>query len=227
MSQTRERLPAQVAAGSPGAGGSEGSVSSGRPAGAARPPGRPRSERADKAIVEATVDLLAEEGGVAGVSIEAVAARAGVGKTTIYRRWPNKEALIIDALAALKEPFPAPVGASVREDLIAIAQAFVSNKTDKKRLDCYWSIMGGAERYPELMARFTREVIEPRRDVIRTVLRRGVTAGELRPDLDVETALWLIMGALAQRARAFGAGPVPDDFAARVVDALMTGIAAR
>ena len=65
----------------------------------ARPPGRPRSERAARAIIDATIDLLAEEGGVAGVSIEAVAARAGVGKTTIYRRWPNKEALIIDALA--------------------------------------------------------------------------------------------------------------------------------
>ncbi|MFB9834439.1 TetR/AcrR family transcriptional regulator [Actinoallomurus acaciae] len=218
MNQTRERPPAQVAEASPGAGGSES---------AGRRPGRPRSERADKAIVEATVDLLAEEGGVAGVSIEAVAARAGVGKTTIYRRWPNKEALIIDALAALKEPFPPPVGESVRDDLIAIAQAFVSNKTDKKRLDCYWSILGGAERYPELMGRFTREVIEPRRDVIRMVLRRGVASGELRADLDVETTLWLIMGTMAQRTRAFGVGPVPDDFATRVVDALMTGIAGR
>jgi AcrR family transcriptional regulator len=222
MSQTRERPPAQVAAESPAAGGSAGST--GR---ATRPPGRPRSERADKAIIEAAVDLLAEEGGVAGVSIEAVAARAGVGKTTIYRRWPNKEALIIDALAALKKPFPALVGESVRDDLIAIAEAFVSDKTDRKRLDCYWSIMGGAERYPDLMARFTREVVEPRRDVIRAVLRRGVASGELRADLDVETALWLVMGALVQRARAFGAGPVPDDFATRVVDALMAGIAAR
>src|SRR5437764_14075432 len=100
---------------------------------AARPPGRPRSERADKAIVDATLDLLAEEGGVTGVSIEAVAARAGVGKTTIYRRWPNKEALIIDALAALKEPFPVPRGDSARDDLVALAHAFVSDRSDKKR----------------------------------------------------------------------------------------------
>jgi AcrR family transcriptional regulator len=191
-----------------------------------RAPGRPRSERAAKAIIEATLDLLAEEGGVAGVSIEAVASRAGVGKTTIYRRWPNKEALIIDALAALKEPFPTPVGASVRDDLIAIARAFVADKADKKRLACYWSITGGAERYPDLITRFSREVIEPRRDVIRVVLRRGIASGELRPDLDVEVTLWLIMGALAQRARAFGAGPVPEDFPDRVIDALMTGLAA-
>src|SRR4051812_38737959 len=100
---------------------------------AARPPGRPRSERADKAIVDATLALLVEEGGVSGVSIEAVAARAGVGKTTIYRRWPNKEALIIDALAALREPIVEPRGQSVREDLITWARAFIADKTEKKR----------------------------------------------------------------------------------------------
>jgi AcrR family transcriptional regulator len=194
---------------------------------AARPPGRPRSERADKAIIEATLDLLAEEGGVAGVSIEAVAARAGVGKTTIYRRWPNKEALIIDALAALKAPFPEPRGASVRDDLVALARAFVADKTDKKRVDCYWSVLNSSERYPELMARFTREIIEPRRECMRQVLRRGVATGELRPDLDVELALWLFTGSMAHRARSSGTDPVPDDFAERVVDALLAGLAPR
>src|SRR3954469_15882051 len=89
---------------------------------AARPPGRPRSERADKAIIEATLALLVEEGGVGGVTIEAVAARAAVGKTTIYRRWSNKEALIIDALASLKEPEPELGGASARDDLVALAR---------------------------------------------------------------------------------------------------------
>jgi AcrR family transcriptional regulator len=191
----------------------------------ARGRGRPRSERADRAILDATLRMVGEHG-VAGTTIEGVAAEAGVGKTTIYRRWPNKEALIIDALAALKEPFPAPVGESIRADLVAIARAFLTDKTDQKRLDCYWSIMNGAARYPDLIARFTREVIEPRRDVIRQVLRRGMTSGELRPDLDVEVTLWLLMGALAQRARAFGAGPIPDDFPAKVIDTLMTGIAA-
>lgn len=194
---------------------------------AARPPGRPRSERADKAIIDATLALLAEEGGVRGVSIEAVAARAGVGKTTIYRRWPNKEALIIDALAALKEPFPQPRGESVRDDLVAMARAFMSDKTDKKRLDCYWSILGGAERYPELIDRFTQEIIEPRREAIRQVLRRGVATGELRADLDVELTLWLILGAVAQRARSHGIGPIPADFPDRVVATVMAGITPR
>src|SRR3954462_5033445 len=124
----------------------------------ARPPGRPRSERAAKAIIDATLDLLAEEGGVAGVSIEAVAARAGVGKTTIYRRWPNKEALIVDALAALKTPLPVPAGRSVREDLIALTLAMRSTREDR-RFDCVWNIIGSWHKHPELARKLRRDVI--------------------------------------------------------------------
>lgn len=192
-----------------------------------RPPGRPRSERADRAIIDATIALLAEEGGVAGVSIEAVAARAGVGKTTIYRRWPHKEALIVDALASLKEPIPELSGGSAREDLRAVARAFMTDKSDRKRLDCYWAIMSESEKFPQLVERFVREIIEPRREVMREVLRRGIAARELRADLDVEVTLWLIMGAIAQRTRALGAEPIPADFVDRVIDAVLSGIAAR
>ena len=81
---------------------------------APRSPGRPRSVRADEAIVAATLDLLAEGMSVDVLSIEAIAARAGVGKATIYRRWPNKEALLIDAVAAMKGPLPEPTRPSSR-----------------------------------------------------------------------------------------------------------------
>ena len=74
-------------------------------AGASRRPGRPRSEEADRAIIDAALDLFAESG-AGGLCIEAVAARAGVGKSTIYRRWPGKEDLLVDALATLKARCP-------------------------------------------------------------------------------------------------------------------------
>src|SRR5438552_17303325 len=106
-----------------------------------RAPGRPRSERAEKAIIDATLDLLVEEAGVAGLSIEAIAGRAGVGKTTIYRRWPNKEALIIDALASLKRPLPPVPGRSVREDLVVMARAVVPS--GDRRAECGWNIITG------------------------------------------------------------------------------------
>ncbi|MBB6393605.1 AcrR family transcriptional regulator [Actinomadura coerulea] len=182
--------------------------------------GRPRSERAEKAIIEATLDLLAEESGVAGVSIEAVAARAGVGKTTIYRRWPSKEALIVHALGAVKEPLPEPSGRSAREDLTAIARRFAGDR-HRRYSRCFWNVVGGAEKYPELYARYRQEVIEPRRDVIREVIQRGVGSGELRPDLDVEVAMSLLLGSLtAKRPQE----TFPEGYADAVVDTLLRGI---
>jgi AcrR family transcriptional regulator len=190
--------------------------------GSARTPGRPRSERAEKAIIDATLHLLAEESGVAGVSIEAVAARAGVGKTTIYRRWPNKEALIVQALASAKAPLPEPSGASVREDLLAIARVLKSERS-RKRMRCFWNVVGAAEKHPELYARYRHDVIQPRREVIRGVLRRGIQNGELRSDLDVEAAAALLVGALTSRVPL---EDLPEDFPETVVDTLLRGITA-
>jgi AcrR family transcriptional regulator len=192
-----------------------------------RPVGRPRSERADKAIIDATLALLVEEGGVGGVTIEAVAARACVGKTTIYRRWPNKEALIIDALASLKEPIADLGGTSVRDDLVALARALGVEKGDRQRVGVYWSVFGNGDKHPELHRRFIRDVVEPRRERMRAVLRRGIETGELRPDIDIDLVMWLIMGAIVNRARAWGIGPVPEDFAERLVDTALRGLAPR
>jgi AcrR family transcriptional regulator len=193
---------------------------------APRPPGRPRSERAEKAIIEATLDLLVEEAGVAGMTIEAVAARAGVGKTTIYRRWANKEALIVDVLATLKEPLPALAGGSARDDLITLARAM--RPPGDRRFDCAWNVLGGAAKHPDLVERFRQDVIEPRREVIRGVLRRGVATGELRGDLDIEAALAVIVGAMTLRSRGLDPDETPpEDLALRVVDTALRGFAPR
>ncbi|NVI92347.1 TetR/AcrR family transcriptional regulator [Actinomadura sp. BRA 177] len=185
-----------------------------------RPGGRPRSERAEKAIIEATLDLLAEEPGVAGLSIEAVAARAGVGKTTIYRRWPSKDALILDALGAAKAPLPEPSGGSVRDDLVELARA-LTDERGSRYSRCFWNVIGGAEKHPELYARYKRDIIEPRRDIVRRVLRRGVENGELRADLDVEAAMALLLGALVPRRPR---ETYPDGHAEAVVGTLLRGI---
>ncbi|TDC70037.1 TetR/AcrR family transcriptional regulator [Actinomadura sp. GC306] len=185
-----------------------------------RAPGRPRSERADRAILEATLDLLARESGVAGVSVEAVAARAGVGKTTIYRRWSGKEALIVDALAAAKAPLPELSGRSAREDLTEIARALTAER-GRRHLRCFWNVVGSAEKYPELYARYQKDIIEPRRAIVRDVLRRGVETGELRADLDVEVAMSMLVGSLTPRRPREA---VPDGYAEAVVEALLRGI---
>ena len=194
-------------------------------AAAGRRPGRPRSEQADRAIIDAALSLFAESG-PEGLCIERVAARAGVGKATIYRRWPGKEDLLLDAIASLKTPLPEPAGRSAREDLTVLLGAMCEETADPRRARQFALLLGEGAKYPRLMARYLETVVEPRREVIRTVLRRGIATGELRPGLDVEAALFMLVGAVIARR-----GPemeaVPPEYPERVVDELLRGLAAR
>ena len=196
----------------------------GEPA-AARRPGRPRSARAERAILDAALDLFAESG-MAGVCMEAVAARAGVGKATIYRRWPGKEDLLLDALSLLKSPLPEPRGGSVREDLVAMLRVMCQDAADPTRMRRYALLLGEGEKYPRILQRYKQTVAEPRREMIRSVLRRGIASGELRPDADVEVAMFMLTGAVISRSK-HDAEPITPDYAERVVDQVLLGLARR
>src|ERR1700724_1151727 len=148
--------------------------------GTPRRPGRPRSAQAAQAIIEATLDVFAEQG-FDGVCVEAVAARAGVGKATIYRRWPNKEELLLAALGTIKSPYPEPKGVSVRDDLLAIVEVMCADKADPRKARRYALLLGEGEKYPRLMARYKEPVVGPRREVMRAVIHRGIETAELRP----------------------------------------------
>src|SRR6266571_4595028 len=195
------------------------------PAGTPRRPGRPRSEQAEQAIIEATLDLFAEQG-FEGVCVEAVAARAGVGKATIYRRWPNKEELLLAALGSMKSPFPEPEGASVRDDLVAMLTVMCEDKADPRKARRYALLLGEGGKYPRLMQRYKETVIGPRHDAMREVIRHGIAAGELRADTDVEIALLALTGTVLAKEKAAD-GSLNGEFAARIVDELMLGMAAR
>ncbi len=198
----------------------------GLPAADHRRPGRPRSEQAEQAIIEATLDLFAEEG-FEGVCVEAVAARAGVGKATIYRRWPHKEELLLAAFGSLKSPYPEPAGVSVRDDLLAMVKVMCADKADPRKARRYALLFGEGEKYPRLMARYMETVVEPRRDVMRAVIRRGIETGELRPDTDVEVALLALTGVVLAKEKSGDPDALNDEFAARVVDGVLLGLAAR
>jgi AcrR family transcriptional regulator len=188
--------------------------------------GRPRSETAERAIIEATLDLIAADG-IAAVSMEGVAAKAGVGKTTIYRRWPNKEALICDAAASLKAPLPELPGRSVREDLLLLARAMHASRSSDRSARLLSCLHSEAHRYPELAARYRQTVIEPRREAVREVLRRGVQAGELRDDLDIDTMRVLFSAPLLYRALARSDDFPTEDLAEAVVDTVLAGLRPR
>jgi AcrR family transcriptional regulator len=204
----------------------EAAVSTGTAeAAVSRRPGRPRSEQADQAIIDAALSLFAESG-PEGLCIERVAAKAGVGKATIYRRWPGKEDLLLDAIAALKVPLPEPAGRSAREDLVTLLGVMCHETADPRRARQFALLLGEGSKYPRLMARYVETVLEPRREVIREVLRQGIASGELRPDLDVDAALFMLIGAVVAR-RGQEQHAVPPDYAERVVDELLRGLAAR
>ena len=189
----------------------------------ARRPGRPRSERAEQAIIDATIEAIGERG-IDGVYCEDVAARAGVGKATLYRRWPGKEDLLIAAFAAMRRPLPVPRGESVREDLVTLLSVIAADADDPRYAQQYALLHGAGERYPRLVAGYKERVVEPRREAVRRVLRRGIASGEIRPGTDVEVAMLMLTGAVMARGK-HEPGPAGPGFTARVIDDLLHGIA--
>jgi AcrR family transcriptional regulator len=198
-------------------------ASAGQPA---RRPRRRRGAQTDQAIIEAALAMFAESG-IQGLCIEAVAARAGVGKGTIYRRWRTKEDLLVDALATLKRPLPEQAGISVRDDLITLLQAACDDMADRRHVRAAALLYGEGFKYPRVAARFAETVVEPRREVFRSVLRRGIETGEIRPDIDVDiAALFTLIGAVHAKTDG-GMDDIPPGYATQIVDQVLQGIALR
>jgi AcrR family transcriptional regulator len=189
-----------------------------------RPPGRPRSSHADAAIIAAVLDLLAEGTTVEALSMEAVATRAGVGKATIYRRFADKDELVLAAVAAIKQPPPEPVGESVRDDLIGLIRHGTRFRGGLagRIMPCMVPELQRPGRLRDLYL----QLVEDRRDITRTVLRRGIATGELRPDTDVELATVLLSAPNLMSTLGFVPRLDVEQLAERTVDAVLRGIAA-
>ncbi|MEU5938027.1 TetR/AcrR family transcriptional regulator [Micromonospora sp. NPDC047548] len=181
---------------------------------------------ADEAIIEATLDLLAEGSTVEALSIEAIATRAGVGKATIYRRWPGKDALLLDALRRLKGIVPQPTGHSVRDDLVLLVGA-VGHNIDPRAAKIMPCLVPEVNRSPDHFQLY-QNIIEPRRQLMREVLRRGIRTGELRADLDVEVTMALLTGPMLMQ-RMLRWHPELDEriLPEKVVDGVLEGSRAR
>ncbi|MCO1598560.1 TetR/AcrR family transcriptional regulator [Micromonospora sp. RHAY321] len=193
---------------------------------APRSPGRPRSLRADEAIIEAALDLLAEGSTIEALSIEAIAARAGVGKATIYRRWAGKDTLLLDALRRLKGILPQPEGHSVRDDLILLVGAIGKN-VDPRASKIMPCLVPEVNRSPDHF-RLYQNIIAPRRQLMREVLQRGISEGILRPDLDLEVTMALLTGPmLIQRVLQWNPELDEQTLPRQVVDTVLAGIQAR
>jgi AcrR family transcriptional regulator len=157
----------------------------------ARGRGRPRSEKADEAILAATLEMVAAHG-VAGTTIEGVAAEAGVGKTTIYRRWPSKNDLIIAAISELAPSGEPPDTGSMSGDMAALAALQRRRLASTGLLTIVPRVLAESLNDPDLHDAFLDQVVNPLRGLLRLFIERGIERGELRPDLDVEALVDLL-----------------------------------
>jgi AcrR family transcriptional regulator len=189
-----------------------------------RPPGRPRSAEADRAILRAAVDLLADEG-FGGVTMEGVAARAGVGKATVYRRWPCKSALVVDAVTACRESATQPPDTgSARQDLLAFVRGFMHHLRTSDAARVMPALVAELAHSPELAQTFREGFVQPRRAKVLEAVRRGVERGEVRAGIDAELVADGVVAVLLHRFLVTGM-EIDDELPERLVDILWAGIA--
>lgn len=188
--------------------------------------GRPRSAEAHAAIVSATLDLLADRG-LAATTIEAVAARAGVGKTTIYRRWPSKVELVKEAVRSFAPVLKAPDTGSVRGDLEALASAAIATVEATRGFRAIPRLLGEALDDQELHAALLETLVEPRRAGVKEILARGVERGEIDPRLDLDLATHVIIGPLVVAILWERDVRKVRDLPGRLVDTMLRGMERR
>ena len=189
-----------------------------------RPRGRPRSEPARRATLAAATELLLTRG-LDAVSMDAVAARAGVSKATIYRWWPTKETLAADALEVqLSEPAPAsPDTGTLRGDLLALTDRWISRVTCRPFGPVIGALITEAATDPVFGALYRERYVEPRRAQAREAFQRAIARGEIDRNTDVEAAVDLLYGPLYHRLL-HGHAPLTAEFAATVVRVLGAGL---
>ncbi|SRR6266567_1727401 len=192
-----------------------------------RKAGRPRSVEAQQAILDATIKLLAEQG-FDGMSIEEVAARAGVGKTTIYRWWDSKEALALEALQRLYVKAPIADTGNLRQNIIAILEGFTRHmEQDEPLLDSLrFKLLGDFKTHPELFQMFFSLILEPRLQQFSQMIEHAQARGELRKDFDPLLIFGILGGPFFCRMLLTNKGvPRSQNWPEQVVDAVLYGIA--
>jgi AcrR family transcriptional regulator len=187
--------------------------------------GRPRSETSRKAILQAAGELLLERD-LNAISMEAVADRAGASKATIYRWWPSKELLALDALFSEWEaatPDMHDTG-TLTGDLLALIRPWARQLAAKPYARVIAALITKAQSDPDFAAQYRDRFVEPRRDQARVILTRAVERGEIPPDTDLEAALDLLYGPIYHRVL-HGHAELTDRFTRTIVAYVAAGAA--
>lgn len=187
--------------------------------------GRPRSEKAHRAILESTVELM-KEVGIRNATVDEIAARSGVSKATIYKWWPNKTAVAIDAFLSIMEAevILPDLGNSYRdfvEQLKSVSRFYAS---PQGRL--FAELIAEGQSDPQALEMFRTRFLAGRREAAIAIWKRGVDRGELRGDIDEEIAIDLIYGPMIYRLLT-GHAELDDAIAEQMIDAVFKGVTCR
>jgi len=189
--------------------------------------GRPRSETAHKAVLAAAAELLLDRG-LPGVSMDAVAERAGVSKATIYRWWPTKETLALDMLYNewTKVTPQRYESGSLRLDLLALLGAWSRLASGRPYGRVVAALLMEGQTDPAFSAEYQRRMVGPRREQARAIFGHAIERGEIPVETKVEVAIDLIYGPLYHRLL-HGHAPLDDQFVDDIVDLALRGIQPR
>lgn len=188
---------------------------------AARSPGRPRDSDADQRILDAAYRLMAQQGYVR-MSMDAVAAEAGVTKPTIYRRWPAKIELALAAIVAACDTSRPTLTGETRADLIGELEHFRRAISRPYGMALLGTVLAEEHEHPELLAAFREYLVAPRRRALRAILNQAVARGELAVTADVGLAVNLLVG--AYYAQYLANIPFSEQWSAEVVDTVLAGL---
>ena len=186
-----------------------------------RRPGRPRSAGVDEALLDATLQLAGEVG-IHGMSMDDLARRAGVSKATIYRRWPSKEALVLDALAHAIRPFDLVDTGSLLGDLETYLRELGHRMETGRTSDVLPDLISASARDAALRESLD-EWVRHRRQPLNTILGRGVQRGELAADADLDTIIDALIGAFMYR-RLLSHAPLDDAFVTRLLSTVLPAV---
>jgi AcrR family transcriptional regulator len=188
--------------------------------------GRPRSEASRKAILRAASELLLEHG-LNQISMDAVAERAGASKATIYRWWPSKELLALDAVFSEWAPQPASIHdtGSLEGDLLTLVRPWARRLAKKPYGRVIAALISKAQNDPQFAEQYLTRFVQPRRDQSRVIFAHAIERGEIPADTDIEVALDLLYGAIYHRIL-HGHAELTDRFARSVVNYVVAAVSA-
>lgn len=189
-----------------------------------RAPGRPRSAEADRAILQAALELLAEDG-YRALTMERVRERSGVGKATLYRRYGSKEELVRAAIVHLNADVPVPEDTgSLMGDFLAAAEEILAGAAERNALVLMPRLLSDVADDAEMHALFYEHLVAPRRRVVREIIERAKARGEIRAELDPDLAIDMMVGPFIYRVLIAGGDMArigdPAEVLANVLDGL-------